>query len=278
MNSAAGPPGGSGVGTVWAGLKLGRHPRIMGVLNVTPDSFSDGGDFADPDAAIAAGLAMAASGADIIDVGGETTRPRSQPTSPAEEQRRILPVIRGLAGAGLRVSVDSRNAATMAAALGAGAAIVNDVSALGYDPAAASLVAARGCPVVLMHMRGTPEDMHTLAHYDDVAADVTRELGQRIEAAMRAGIARDRIVVDPGIGFAKTAAQSLQLLQPVAGAWHPGLPHPGRRLPQVVPGSDHGRTGPSEAAAGLDSPPVCSHCRGAPPSSACMTSQRPSRR
>jgi len=213
MNSAAGPPGGSGVGTVWAGLKLGRHPRIMGVLNVTPDSFSDGGDFADPDAAIAAGLAMAVSGADIIDVGGETTRPRSQPTSPAEEQRRILPVIRGLAGAGLRVSVDSRNAATMAAALGAGAAIVNDVSALGYDPAAASLVAARGCPVVLMHMRGTPEDMHTLAHYDDVAADVTRELGQRIEAAMRAGIPRNRIVVDPGIGFAKTAAQSLQLLQ-----------------------------------------------------------------
>src|SRR6185437_2645670 len=131
MNSAAGPPGGSGVGTVWAGLKLGLHPRIMGVLNVTPDSFSDGGDFADPDAAIAAGLAMAVSGADIIDVGGETTRPRSQPTSPAEEQRRILPVIRGLAGAGLRVSVDSRNAATMAAALGAGAAIVNDVSALG---------------------------------------------------------------------------------------------------------------------------------------------------
>ena len=196
----------------WAGLSLDR-PRVMGVLNVTPDSFSDGGDLLDPEAAISAGLAMAAAGADIIDVGGESTRPRSAPTPPAEEQRRVVPVIRGLVAAGLRVSVDTRHAATMAAALNAGATIVNDVSALAYDPLAAPLVAARGCPVVLMHMRGTPADMHAQAHYDDVAADVTRELGQRIDAAERAGIARDRIVIDPGIGFAKTAEQSVELLR-----------------------------------------------------------------
>ena len=170
----------------WAGLTLDR-PRLMAVLNVTPDSFSDGGHFLDPDAAIAAGLAMAAAGADIIDVGGESTRPQSGPTQQAEEQRRVLPVIHGLAAAGLRVSVDTRHAATMAAALDAGAAIVNDVYALAYDPDAAPLVAARGCPVVLMHMRGTPADMYAQARYDDVAADVTRELGQRIEAAQRAG-------------------------------------------------------------------------------------------
>jgi dihydropteroate synthase len=198
--------------TPWAGLSLNR-PRIMGVLNVTPDSFSDGGDFLDPATAISAGLAMAAAGADIIDVGGESTRPLSAPTSPTEELRRILPVIEGLARAGLRISVDTRHAATMAAALDAGAAIVNDVSALAYDPRAASLVAARGCPVVLMHMRGTPADMHAWARYDDVAAEVTRELSQRIAAAECAGIVRDRIVIDPGIGFAKTAEQSVELLR-----------------------------------------------------------------
>jgi dihydropteroate synthase len=196
----------------WAGLTLDR-PRLMGVLNVTPDSFSDGGDFLDPGAAIAAGVAMAAAGADIIDVGGESTRPRSEPTSPAEEQQRILPVIRGLAAQGLRISVDTRHASTMAAALDAGATIVNDVQALAYDPLAAPLVAACGCPVILMHMRGTPDNMHARARYDDVASDVRRELGERIAAAERAGVARDRIVLDPGIGFAKTAGQSVELLR-----------------------------------------------------------------
>jgi dihydropteroate synthase len=196
----------------WAGLTFDR-PRIMGVLNVTPDSFSDGGDFLDPNAAIAAGLAMAAAGADIIDVGGESTRPDSQPTPPTEEQRRILPVIRGLAAAGARVSVDTRHASTMAVALDAGAAIVNDIYALAFDADAAPLVASRDCPVVLAHMRGTPADMYALADYDDVTADVMRELGQRIEAATSAGIARDRIIIDPGIGFAKTAEQSAELLR-----------------------------------------------------------------
>jgi dihydropteroate synthase len=196
----------------WAGLTFDR-PRIMGVLNVTPDSFSDGGDFLDPNAAVAAGLAMAAAGADIIDVGGESTRPDSQPTPPTEEQRRILPVIRGLAAAGARVSVDTRHASTMAVALDAGAAIVNDIYALAFDADAAPLVASRDCPVVLAHMRGTPADMYALADYDDVTADVMRELGNGIEAARSAGIARDRIVIDPGIGFAKTAEQSAELLR-----------------------------------------------------------------
>jgi dihydropteroate synthase len=202
----------------WAGLSLDR-PRIMGVLNVTPDSFSDGGDLLDPDAAIAAGLAMAAAGADIVDVGGESTRPSAQPTSPETEQARILPVIQSLAAAGVRVSVDTRHAATMAAALDAGATIVNDVYALSHDPAAAPLVAARDCPVVLMHMRGTPADMYAQAHYDDVAAEVAHELCQQIAVAERAGINRDRIAIDPGIGFAKTAEQSIELL---------------RRLPELV--------------------------------------------
>jgi dihydropteroate synthase len=191
----------------------------MGVLNVTPDSFSDGGAFVDPQVAIAAGLAMAAAGADIVDVGGESTRPSAQPTSPQTEQARILPVIRALAAAGVCVSVDTRHAATMAAALDSWASIVNDVYALSHDPAAAPLVATRGCPVVLMHMRGTPADMYAQAHYDDVAAEVARELGQQVMAAERAGITRERIAIDPGIGFAKTAEQSVELL---------------RRLPELV--------------------------------------------
>lgn len=228
----------------------------MGVINVTPDSFSDGGAFLDTDAAIEAGCAMAAAGADIIDVGGESTRPQSAPTPQAEEQRRILPVIRALAAAGLRVSVDTRHAATMAAALDAGAAIVNDVYALAYDAAAAPLVAARDCPVVLMHMRGTPADMYDQARYDDAAADVTRELGQRIEAAERAGIARDRIVVDPGIGFAKTAEQSLELLRrlpELASLGRPILVGVSRKsfLASVTGVRDPRRRLPGSLAAGL---------------------------
>jgi dihydropteroate synthase len=196
----------------WAGLTLDR-PRVMGVLNVTPDSFSDGGEFLEPGAAIAAGLAMAEAGADIIDVGGESTRPRSCPILPEVERARILPVIRGLAAAGLRISVDTRHAATMAAALDGGAAIVNDVSALTFDPAAARLVAERRCAVVLMHMRGSPSDMYAEARYDNVAIDVRHELAERVAAAEGAGVQRDKIAIDPGIGFAKTAAQSMELLR-----------------------------------------------------------------
>ena len=187
-------------------------PPIMGILNVTPDSFSDGGRFDHALQAIAAGLRMVADGAGMIDVGGESTRPGAAEVSPAEEQARILPVIRGLAGA-VPVSVDTRHASTMAAALDAGATVVNDVSALTHDPAAAALVAARGCPVILMHMRGTPATMASLAQYDDVVADVLRELNERIAAAVAAGVDRRRIAIDPGIGFAKTAEHNVLLLR-----------------------------------------------------------------
>ncbi len=156
---------------------------------------------------------MAAAGADIIDVGGESTRPEAEPITSEEEQTRVLPVICGLSEAGVRVSVDTRNAATMAAAMDAGAAIVNDISALKHDPAAAALVAARGCPVVLMHMRGEPATMNACARYIDIAGEVVSELAERIAAAEHAGIARDSIAIDPGIGFAKLAQHSVEVLR-----------------------------------------------------------------
>ena len=197
---------------VWAGITLDR-PRIMGVLNATPDSFSDGGDRATESAAIAAGLKMAADGADIVDVGGESTRPGATPVPPDAEQQRVIPVIRALARQGVRVSVDTRNASTMAAALDAGAMIVNDVSGLGHDPDAAALVARRGCPVVLMHMRGTPATMRDRAIYNDVARDVVSELGACLVHAEQAGIRPEVVVLDPGVGFAKDAAQSIAILR-----------------------------------------------------------------
>lgn len=197
---------------VWAGLSL-NHPRVMGILNVTPDSFSDGGAHMSPQTAIEAGKAMMAAGADIIDVGGESTRPGSAPVPPELEQARVVPVIRALAEAGTKVSIDTRNAGTMQAALQAGAAIVNDISGLAHDPAAPAVVARFGCPVVLMHMRGTPDTMNAEARYTDIAAEVTAELTTRIEAALRAGIAREAIAIDPGIGFAKLAPHSLELLR-----------------------------------------------------------------
>ena len=185
----------------------------MGILNVTPDSFSDGGRLSEQGAAIAAGLAMAADGADIVDVGGESTRPGAAPVPPALEQDRVVPVIGALARAGVCVSADTRNAATMEAALAAGASIVNDVSGLTHDPLAAGLVAVRGCLVVLMHMRGTPATMAGHAVYQDVVAEVRCELSTRVEAAIGAGVRAERIVIDPGIGFAKTGRHSLALLR-----------------------------------------------------------------
>jgi dihydropteroate synthase len=185
----------------------------MGIVNVTPDSFSDGGDLLNKEQAVATGITMAEAGAAIIDVGGESTRPGADPTPPELEQARILPVIRDLARAGLTVSVDTRNASTMQAGLDAGAAIVNDVSALSHDPDAASVIARHGCPVVLMHMRGEPKTMQAHALYDDIALDVARELRARLEAAEQAGIARERIALDPGIGFAKRASHSGELLR-----------------------------------------------------------------
>jgi len=201
----------SASGHEWAGLPPG--PVVMGVLNVTPDSFSDGGDALGAAQAIEAGQRMIAEGAGILDIGGESTRPGAAPVPLEEEQHRVLPVVAALTGRGVLLSVDTRNAGTMAAALDAGAAIVNDVSALSHDPAAAALVARRGCPVVLMHMRGTPATMMAHAAYGDVAAEVLAELAARIGAAEAAGIARSSIAVDPGIGFAKTTEHNITILQ-----------------------------------------------------------------
>ncbi len=195
----------------WAGL--GRGPLVMGVLNVTPDSFSDGGRHFEAARAIAAGERMLADGAGLLDVGGESTRPGAAPVTAAEEQARILPVIAALARTGAVVSVDTRNAGTMERALDAGARIVNDVTALTHDPAALPLVAARGCPLVLMHMRGTPATMASLARYDDVAAEVCAELQARVDAAVAAGVRRGDIMLDPGFGFAKTARHNLDLIR-----------------------------------------------------------------
>jgi dihydropteroate synthase len=207
----------------WAGLGLDR-PRVMGILNVTPDSFSDGGHRPGVQAAIEAGLAMIAEGADIVDVGGESTRPGAEPVPPEVEQARVVPVIAALAAAGHCISVDTRNAATMQAALAAGARIVNDVSALAYDPRAADVVARFGCPVVLMHMRGAFATMYAEARYVDVMAEVRAELAERIAAALRAGIRPEQIAIDPGIGFAKQADHSVAVLRGLSGLKDLGYP------------------------------------------------------
>ncbi|MDR3531823.1 MAG: dihydropteroate synthase [Rhodopila sp.] len=196
----------------WAGFSLDR-PLVMGILNVTPDSFSDGGRRTDPRVAIEAGLSMAADGADIIDVGGETTKPGAAAVSPDQEQDRLLPVVRALAAEGICVSVDTRNAATMRAALAAGAKIINDVSGLSYDPLSIGVVASHACPVVLMHMRGTPETMNSQAVYQDVVAEVRAELLTCIDAAIQAGIRAEQIVIDPGLGFAKLSTHSQAILR-----------------------------------------------------------------
>ncbi|HEY0016248.1 MAG TPA: dihydropteroate synthase [Longimicrobium sp.] len=184
----------------------------MGILNVTPDSFSDGGRFLDPADAVAQARRMAAEGADIVDVGGESTRPGAPPVSADEEAARVVPVLRALREAlDLPVSVDTRRAAVAREALAAGADVVNDVSGLA-DAEMASVVAPSGAGLVLMHMRGTPETMQRLTDYGDVVDDVAAELAESLARADAAGIARERVVLDPGIGFAKTAEQNLELI------------------------------------------------------------------
>ena len=207
----------------WPGLPAHR-PLVMGVLNVTPDSFSDGGRHSNAASATEAGRAMLVQGADLLDIGGESTRPGAKPIAPSIEQARIVPVIAALAAAGAMISVDTRNASTMAAALAAGARIVNDVSALRHDPTAAGVLAAADCQVILMHMRGDPTDMTTRKAYGDIAEDVTAELAERVAFAVAAGIARSRIAVDPGIGFAKGMAENLALLPRLATLRRLGCP------------------------------------------------------
>lgn len=194
-------------------LALGDRTLIMGVVNVTPDSFSDGGRLVDPASAIDAGARMADEGADLIDVGGESTRPGAEPLDEAEERRRVLPVIEGLVGRlRIPVSVDTYKASTAAAALAAGASLVNDVSGLRYEPALADVVVRHGAAIVLMHTRGRSRQMYDQATYHDVIAEVLDELRESMVFATTAGIAAERIILDPGLGFAKNAAQSCEAL------------------------------------------------------------------
>jgi dihydropteroate synthase len=193
-----------------------NRPLIMGVVNVTPDSFSDGGQFDTTDKAIAQGLRLIVEGADIIDIGGESTRPNAPIISPSDEQRRIMPVIEALKNAGALVSVDTRNATTMKLALDAGAGLVNDVTALTYDKDALSVVANSDCRVCLMHMQGTPQTMQMNPTYDDVVKEVYDYLDDRIRVCIEAGIEKDRLIVDVGIGFGKTIQHNIALFQNLA--------------------------------------------------------------
>lgn len=189
------------------------QPQVMGVLNVTPDSFSDGGQFLDkPAAAIDHGMGMLEAGAALIDVGGESTRPGAAATWEGDEAARVVPVIEMLASSGAAVSIDSRRSTVIEAALAAGARVVNDVSALRHDPRSMAVVAASGAPVVLMHAPGNAEDLHTDGTYRDVVLDVFDALRERRDAALAGGIAREKIVLDPGIGFGKSLAENLALL------------------------------------------------------------------
>jgi dihydropteroate synthase len=187
----------------------------MGVVNVTPDSFSDGGRFLDADAAVAHGLVLEAEGADILDVGGESTRPGAEPVAPDEQIRRVVPAIEGLVARGARaqISIDTTRLAVAEAAVAAGATYVNDVTAFRADPGLAGFVAQRGLDCCLMHMRGEPRSMQDHAVYDDVVSEVKAFLEQRLAAAVAAGIAEQRIMLDPGIGFAKTTEHNLTLLR-----------------------------------------------------------------
>ena len=195
-----------------AGLPPGPH--VMGILNATPDSFSDPGLYLDPAVAIAAGRRFVAEGATVLDIGGESTRPGALPPALADEIARVAPILDGLRGCGALLSVDTRRVPVMQAALAHGADIVNDVSGLAFDPEAIPCLAHETCAVVLMHMRGTPETMRDHARYEgDLAATIVRELGARVDEAVAGGIAPGRILVDPGIGFAKTAEQGLELLR-----------------------------------------------------------------
>ncbi len=196
----------------------------MGVVNVTPDSFSDGGLFLDPERAVAHGRALLDEGADILDVGGESTRPGAEPVPAAVEVERTAPVVAELAAAGAVVSIDTSKAEVASAALDAGSTIVNDVTALRGDPELAPVCAERGCEVVLMHMRGSPRTMQDAPAYDDVVEEVRGFLAARLDAAAAAGIAEHRIWIDPGIGFGKTVVHNLELLRRLGELCELGFP------------------------------------------------------
>lgn len=206
------------------GLRLDR-PLIMGILNVTPDSFSDGGHFLDPHRAAERALEMEAEGADIIDIGGESTRPGAPEVPAAEELRRVAPVIEQLAGRlSCPISVDTWKGEVARGALAAGAEIINDISGFGFDPAMAPLAAQSGAGVVLMHTRGTPDKMQAHTGYKDLPGEVVAELRSSLDSAVSAGVERERIVIDPGIGFAKDAAGNLEILRRLREFTSLGLP------------------------------------------------------
>ncbi|WP_327344165.1 dihydropteroate synthase [Streptomyces europaeiscabiei] len=195
-----------------AGMPVWDRCAVMGVVNVTPDSFSDGGRWFDTTAAVKHGLDMVGEGADLVDVGGESTRPGAARVDEAEELKRVIPVVRGLASEGVTVSVDTMRAAVAEQALAAGAALVNDVSGGLADPAMIPVVADAGAPFVVMHWRGFLEGGNVKGVYEDVVAEVTDELHARVEAVLEGGVAADRVVVDPGLGFSKDAEHDLTLL------------------------------------------------------------------
>ncbi len=196
-----------------------KGPHLIGVVNVTPDSFSDGGNFLDPDGAVQHGLKLIEQGANILDIGGESTRPNADIVSPLEEQNRVLPVIEGLKKAMAKtgnivpLSLDTRNAETMQKGIDLGVDIINDISSLQYNSHSLNIVSKAQIPVILMHMQGTPQTMQDKPHYDDVVTEIFSFLQARIQVCTDAGIKRENIIVDPGIGFGKTLADNLALLR-----------------------------------------------------------------
>lgn len=191
-------------------------PRLMGIVNVTPDSFSDGGKFTNIEASVAHAKSLAASGASILDVGGESTRPGAEPVDADEELKRVIPVIERLAGeTNVPISIDTTKSRVAAAAIAAGACIINDVSGLTFDPDMLSVAADCEAGVCCMHIKGTPQNMQDDPHYDDVVVEVVEFLAERLDALERVGVHRDRVILDPGIGFGKTAEHNLQLMHSI---------------------------------------------------------------
>jgi dihydropteroate synthase len=195
-------------------IELGQRTCVMGIVNITPDSFSDGGKFFNPESAVAHGRMMADQGADILDIGGESTRPFSDPVSIDEELRRVIPVIENLSDSiNIPISIDTTKAEVARQALAAGASIINDISSLRMDPELPTVVAEFGAPVILMHMLGTPKTMQVKPEYKDVIGEIKAFLGERIEHALENGIPRSSIIIDPGIGFGKTMGHNLEIIK-----------------------------------------------------------------
>jgi dihydropteroate synthase len=236
---------------------------VMGVVNVTPDSFSDGGQYLDPAAAIAHGLELEAQGATILDIGGESTRPGALPVSTKEEIARVVPVIEGLRSSKAQISIDTSKATVAACALDAGATLVNDVTAFRGDPEMASLVAGRGVECCLMHMLGEPRTMQLDPHYDDVVSDVKAFLQERIAFAVTSGVAQERIMIDPGIGFGKTLEHNLELLRRLEEIVALGRPVAIGTSRKSFLGKLTGHTDPGERLAGTIATNVLAYERGA---------------